>query len=336
MGTKILEAQGFLFIGDPHLASRAPGRRKDVDFVATVVDKLQQAFAIANDQDLQPVIIGDLFHRERDSDNRMKTLLFRALRSSHRIPWCLVGNHDLQETELTDETALAVIAASGTLDLMEGGAHALVDCGGLLVGLGATPYGQPIPASVPHLFSPIPDQVLWVTHADIQFQQPFPQSLEPFEIEGCDIVVNGHLHKEQPSVLKGSTLWVNPGNITRVSVDTLDHVPGVLRWTPVDGLLRIPLNYLPGAEVFDLRGRLTLQGSAEGEIELPESEFVRQLQTMAQPKSTAGASLLMSELREAAQSEKISEEAWTLLLSLMPELDEMAQATPGESDPLDA
>lgn len=312
---------GFLFIGDPHLASVAPGRRRDEDFSATVIDKLRQAFTLANAENLQPVILGDLFHRERDPGNAMKTRLLRELRrSTHRV-CCLVGNHDLQETELTDDTALAVIAESGCLDLLQGGAHRLFDCEGLLVGLGATPYGKTIPQDVSGLFPETPDQVFWITHADIQFGQPFPQSIKPFGIKGCDFVINGHLHKEQPSVLCESTLWVNPGNITRVSVDAMDHVPGVLRWTPAGGLLRIPLQHRPGTEVFDLRGRLTLDAGT-GDLEIPsESEFVRRLQEMAQPRSQAGAELLVEELRDVAKAEKVTEEALALLFSLLPEVD---------------
>lgn len=313
---------GFLFIGDPHLATTAPGRRKDKDFAGTVLDKLGQAIAIANAENLQPIILGDLFHREKDSGNSLKTRLLRELRRAKHKVACLVGNHDLEEADLTDDTALAVIAESGCLDLLQDGAFGLFDCDGVLVGIGSTPYGKKIPQDVTGLFSTSPDQVIWITHADVQFGQPFPQSIKPFGIRGCDMVVNGHLHKEQPSVLSEGTLWVNPGNITRVGVDAIEHVPGVLRWTPVGGLLRIPLRYQPGSEVFDLRGRLTLNADT-GELVTPsESEFVQRLRDLTQPRSQTGAILLVEELREVAQTEKVSAEALSLLFSLLPEVDE--------------
>ncbi len=321
MLTELTDVSGFLFIGDPHLASVAPGRRKDPDFAGTVLDKLEQAIALANAENLQPVILGDLFHREKDSGNALKTRLLRVFRKARKKPLCLVGNHDLEETDLTDDTALAVIAESGCLDLLQNGPFGLFDCEGVLVGLGSTPYGKEIPQDVSGLFSRAPDQVIWVTHADIQFGQPFPQSIKPFGIRGCDMVVNGHLHKEQPSILVDGTLWVNPGNITRVSVEALDHVPGVLRWTPLDGLLRIPLRYQPGSEVFDLRGRLTLNADT-GELSVPsESEFVQQLKNLTQPKTQTGAILLAEELREVTRLEKVSNDALFLLFSLLPEVD---------------
>lgn len=323
MTMEIIKASGFLFIGDPHLASRAPGRRTDPDFAATVCDKLAQSFEIAEKENLQPVILGDLFHRETDSEAHMLTLLFNILRRSSRKPWCLVGNHDLQEAKLTSATALAAVAATGLLSLIEEGAFGLVDCGGVLVGIGGTPYGRPVPHDVRELFGTPPDQVIWLTHTDIRFKQNYPGALEPFEITGCDLVVNGHMHLEQPSWQAASTLWVNPGNITRVSVDAFDHIPGVLRWTPMGGLTRIPLRFLPGEDVFDLRGRLTADPVLwDGNKDTPQpSHFVEQLKALAENKSRAGASRLAEDLLAVAEEEKVSEAAIGLLLGLLPEVD---------------
>lgn len=323
MAEPIIEASGFLFIGDPHLASTAPGRRTDPDFAATVCDKLEQAFTLAEAENLQPVILGDLFHREADTGAHMLTLLFNTLRPLSRTPWCLVGNHDLQEAQLTSRTALAAVAATGLLLLIEEGAFRLVDCNGVLVGLGGTPYGRPVPQSVVGLFDTPPDQVIWITHTDIRFKQNYPGALEPFEVAGCDLIINGHMHLEQPSWQAGSTLWVNPGNITRVSVDALAHVPGVLRWTPLGGLKRIPLVALPGEDVFDLRGRLTAEPVAGGpamEI-LPPSHFVEQLKVLATNHSQTGTSRLAEDLIHVAREEQVSEAALDLLLGLLPEAD---------------
>ncbi len=324
MAKPIVEASGFLFIGDPHLASIAPGRRTDADFAATVCDKLVQAFAMAEAGNLQPVILGDLFHRETDTEAHMLTLLFNTLRPLSRRPWCLVGNHDLQEAQLTSKTALSAVAATGLLLLIEEGAFQLVDCGGVLVGLGGTPYGRPVPQTVAGLFETPPDQVIWITHTDIRFKQNYPGALEPFEITDCDLVINGHMHLEQPSWQAGPTLWVNPGNITRVSVDALEHIPGVLKWTPLGGLKRIPLVALPGEDVFDLRGRLTTEPAvwATGTDALPPSHFVEQLKVLAaNHNSQAGTSRLAEDLIHVAREEKVSDAALDLLLSLLPEAD---------------
>ncbi len=336
------KANGFLFIGDPHIASTAPGRRKDADYPAVVADKLIQAFAIANAENLQPVITGDLFHRERDTESAMLVRLFRALRTSNRIPWCLVGNHDLEETQVTDRVALAAVAETGLLDLIQNGAHAtLVECQGILVGLGGTPYGMDIPGQVRGLFQEPPDQVLWVTHTDVRFKQAYPGALEPFEIDGCDLVVNGHMHLEQPSVQAGRTLWVNPGNITRVSVDAIDHKPGVLLWTPLGGLGRRELRFAPVTEVFNLQGRLTLGDTAAAENwkdvggiaagTVSRSEFAQMLAESVQLRTGSGQAVLASELVAVAQEEKIPEAALRLLLGLLPEWAETETELDGGS-----
>lgn len=323
MTEKILQVAGFLFIGDPHLASNAPGRRTDADFAAVVCDKLKQSFDIAERENLQPVILGDLFHRQNDTEAHMLTTLFNTLRPLSKVPWCLVGNHDLQEAQLTSNTSLAAVRATGLLDLIEEGAFRLIDCGGVLVGLGGTPYGMTIPKSVVGKFKPEPDQVIWITHTDVRFKQNYPGALEPFEVAGCDLIINGHMHLEQPSWQAGSTLWVNPGNITRVSVDAFEHVPGVLKWTPLGGLKRIPLKYRASSEVFDRRGKLTEETVKKGSGLTGEeaSGFVDQLRALATDKGQAGSSRLAEDLLEVAQEEKVSAAAIKLVLGLLPDAD---------------
>src|SRR5688500_5680347 len=60
---------GLLCIGDPHLASRAPGFRKD-DYPRNILAKLEWAMNYAETNELLPVILGDLFHYPRDKDRK--------------------------------------------------------------------------------------------------------------------------------------------------------------------------------------------------------------------------------------------------------------------------
>ena len=69
----LIKAGGLLFIGDPHLGSIKPGRRKDVDFGATVLGAVAQAIAVANARRLVPVFLGDIFDRPHEEDERLKT-----------------------------------------------------------------------------------------------------------------------------------------------------------------------------------------------------------------------------------------------------------------------
>jgi len=313
---------GLLFIGDPHIASRAPGRRTDAKFYETVADKLGQAAQIANQGNLQAIITGDLFDKGRDSSPEMLGALFRALRKFRHTVWCLGGNHDLEETRLTERDTLSAVRDTGLLRILDPvmDPTLTLQCGDLRVLVGGTPYGQEIPKDVHNLMAQkeFPDLVIWVTHADIRFRQSYPGAIEPFPIKGCTMVVNGHMHDQQPSVQAGETLWVNPGNITRLSIDFMDYQPGVLSWTPLGGLHRHPLKVAPGSEVFDLRGRLTSASTDTGSLgTLPE--FVRMLISESHEQLGSGKTRLAEELQETALELKTPVSAVNILLHLLGE-----------------
>jgi predicted phosphodiesterase len=245
---------GLLAIGDPHVSSVRPGRRTDEDFIATVTDKLAQAALIANERNLLPVILGDLFDREQDTHPRLLTRLFRALRKFETTPLCLVGNHDLKETALSEDTALSVVLEAGAIRAVEGnGVFYFAELDGTLVRLGATTYGLKMPTAVAEDFS---GPTVWFTHADWGFEGAYPGADEIFEVPGVDLVINGHMHLTKPAVRRGRTLWFNPGNILRQRIDATDHVPSVWEWSPLRGaeFLRHVLTHKK--EVFDLTGRL--------------------------------------------------------------------------------
>src|SRR5437868_3468302 len=64
------EFTGLLCIGDPHLASRVPGFRKD-DYPRAILDKLTWAMNYARENRLLPTLLGDLFHWPRDNATRL-------------------------------------------------------------------------------------------------------------------------------------------------------------------------------------------------------------------------------------------------------------------------
>src|ERR1700736_2930820 len=97
--------KGFLFVGDPHVSSKRPGRRID-DYVASVIGKLRLAGEIARERDLVPVILGDLFHRARENDLPLLSQLLDVFNGYPMPPVVLGGNHDKQETQLRDVDAL--------------------------------------------------------------------------------------------------------------------------------------------------------------------------------------------------------------------------------------
>ena len=60
--------EGLLFIGDPHLSGRNPGLRKD-KYPEEILKKLTWCLEKAKEQNLHPVLWGDLFHYPRDNPN---------------------------------------------------------------------------------------------------------------------------------------------------------------------------------------------------------------------------------------------------------------------------
>lgn len=250
----IVDAQGLLFIGDPHLGSIKPGRRRDVDFGATVLDAISQAIALANGRRLVPVFPGDIFDRPYEEDERLKTRLTRILAGCWTRPIVNTGNHDKANDLLEDCDSLALLAAGGTISVVRiGGPVGIFRIGELTVGLGATPYGQVIPRDVSGLFESV-DTVVWVTHHDLALEGSYPGALEPHPIEGCAIVVNGHMHLRKPLVTCGATVWFNPGNITQTAVDALDHVPSVFELTSDCEIVAHRLDLPTGTDAFDLTG----------------------------------------------------------------------------------
>ena len=86
---------GLLFIGDPHLASRAPGYRKD-DYPSAILKKLRWAIDYARENRLMPVLLGDLFDFPRDNANWLLVQLLHLLKGTLGI----CGNHDCKENSL--------------------------------------------------------------------------------------------------------------------------------------------------------------------------------------------------------------------------------------------
>ena len=280
--------RGLLYIGDPHVWSRKPGRRRDANFLATVLGKLEKSAEIANRLNLWPVCPGDLLHDDEDHETEMLIPLTRALQKFDRKMLCLVGNHDKDEARLSERNALLLLGVADQLHLIDhSGFYGTIDMEGedgqqCRVAIGGTPYGDPIPQDVASFlgaeFDPKADprrahklagvdRIVWMTHDDLAFQGAYPGAKSIEEIRGVDTCFNGHMHGTAMPHLAGMTSWYNLGNITRMSIDTVDHIPSVWEWRPFEKEvmatqqgLRVPLvhrhilDHVPGREIFDLEG----------------------------------------------------------------------------------
>jgi DNA repair exonuclease SbcCD nuclease subunit len=327
MSQSPIKANGLLFIGDVHLSSQRPGRRKDKDYVGAILHKLEQAINIANTQKLVPIFTGDIFHWPKEPNESVKTRLLRVLGNSWTTCLSNVGNHDKRGPELSDSDTLAVVGETGfpMKVFRKGGTAAELLLGEMKVGLGFTPYDQEIPHDVTQLF-PDAQGVVWITHHDIAFEGTYPGSLEPFEIKGCNLVINGHMHLEKAYAQKGETTWCNFGSLTRTAVDALGHEPAVWSFIPSEGLQKHVLEYRP--DVFDLTGRL-VEEISPGEIEtthgeIGQSAFVRMLEAMRdtqEPTATSDGTLLLEALHDKFTQETINEEIKLLIMDLFEATD---------------
>ena len=335
----VVEAQGLLFIGDPHLGSIKPGRRRDADFAGTVLDAITQAINLANRRRLVPVFPGDIFDRPFEVDERIKTRLTRILAGCWTRPIVNTGNHDKANDLLEDCDSLALLAAAGTISVVRiGGPVGIFRIGDLRVGLGATPYGQIIPRDVSGVFDDV-DTVVWVTHHDVAFEGSYPGALEPHPIEGCAIVVNGHMHLRKPLVTCGATVWFNPGNITQTAVDALDHIPSVFELTSDCEIVTHELDLPTGSDAFDLTGlQVTpVRPSADGEArsivvepQVPSAfvELLKSQDTLDMGRSGDG-SLLREAIDARFESDGTGDDVRAAILSLWARASEQVAGEAG-------
>jgi predicted phosphodiesterase len=310
---------GILVIGDPHVGSRRPGRRKDAQWPLPVMAKLERCVAIANERGLAVVILGDLFDRPVETDEALKNQLIRILKGFKHKPIVNVGNHDIQHTTLTDGDTLALLGLCDVVDVVAASAPVITfELGERRLGVGMTPYGQAIPTDVRGSFSGA-DLQAWFTHHDIAFEGGYPGAVPPFAVEGCDVLVNGHIHKTQKAILAGRTRWLNPGNITRQSVDLVDHIPRAWILDASGHLEAQPLPF--EANVFDLTGRIV--DAADGSLVAREVEsaFVTLLQAESptELKRSGDGSIVRDEIEAKFVQDNTSDAVRAIVRSLLGE-----------------
>lgn len=292
---------GFLFVGDPHIWHRKPGRRLDNNFTDVVTDKIKQASIICAKNNLKMICLGDLFHEDEITDTITLIKVIQAFQplkniSEHEKPVILSGNHDKNSSILTNDTSLALLREANIVETIEHtkihNIYKINDNGVIKnVVLGASPYGQIIPDNVTKIINEYKllnsddnnsDCVVWITHHDLAFDGAYPGSQPLKEIIGCDMLVNGHNHLTKKPIKTGKTINCNPGNITRLSVDCINHVPSVWSWKPSQLVNNNPLEQIVlkyQKDIFDLSDKIIQAAipniaNIEVEVESLHSEFV--------------------------------------------------------------
>lgn len=246
-------AKGILVVGDAHITSKKPSKRKEKNWMDVTLNKIKQIVEIAKKEDYIIVFLGDVFDTPVEESEILKTQFIRILSQAPHTSYTNVGNHDIASDILSDGDTLAMLSEidkplCAMRNNMDGGVFLL---NGHRIGLGFTPYGMPIPNDVTHLFDNV-ENVLWFTHHDVVFDgKKYPHMIQPFEIKGCDAVFNGHIHDKKDFIQVGETCWMNYGSLTRMSIDCAQHQPVVVAVNPEAGGL-IEYNIEHNIDAFDL------------------------------------------------------------------------------------
>jgi hypothetical protein len=287
-GTFMVESayRGLLVIGDPHLESRPPGFRKD-DYPNVVLDKLDWCLSYALENRLLPAILGDLFDKPRDNANWMLARLFDLLRGEILT---LYGNHDCADPVLNEHDSLSLLVKAGRLKLLSQDNLWQGIIGGRCVVVGGSSYRHEIPrrfeCSTNGDGAPL---VIWLAHHDVLIPGYDEGRIRPFPIDGVQLLINGHIHRQLEEVRAGETRWLTPGNISRRSRNdaTRSHVPSVLR---IDvsaekyDVYHVPIPHRPFDEVFH-------EAVIDPQVDTGQSAFVRGLAELQARRTKSGAGL---------------------------------------------
>lgn len=303
--------KGLLFIGDPHLSSRIPGFRKD-DYTGAILKKMEFAINYAAEHFLLPILLGDLFNLPRDNSNRLLTHLMRILEG--RLVLGVTGNHDTTESELQDEDSLSVIVAAGRLRLLDqsGPWRGIVNKVPLCIG--GSSWSEKIPTQFEEAASDA--CVVWITHHNIGFVDAEGSWIKPQEIQGIQLIVNGHIHRPMPDRTCGMTTWMNPGSIARVAraEAVRDFVPSLLALKPIAkdqwSTERVALPHEPFDSVF----YPMMEQFSE---ERTGSAFIQGLETIQSLRTESGAGLVQFINNNIGQFE---EKVAAIILKLVKEI----------------
>jgi DNA repair exonuclease SbcCD nuclease subunit len=291
MSLDIVQAEGLLLIADPHLADTPPGQRLE-GYLDQIMIKLQASFDFAVEQNLAVVILGDLFHWPRDNSNKMLVDLIRVFgsRTGNEKIWSLVGNHDKYQSRFTGDVSMAVLDAAGVLNVMkEDGAQFILETGQGKVVIGASPDGTPLPKGYDEDHGQ--QTVIWLTHHNIQFPEFIDRAYTIKELPGIDWIINGHIHRPQPTIKKGKTTWANPGNITRLTFTqrTMDREPAAAIWRP--GYTELDKFVVPFESFEKVFPDQDFPPEIEGGATEGESDYVKGLERLAWQRTQEGMGL---------------------------------------------
>ena len=248
-----------LIVGDLHLRTRPPRRRREADFAGVCLGKLRQIVAIGRDRADAVVQVGDFF----DSPDPSKGLIADVIEAMKEVPesWFAVhGQHDLRyhSQEAAGKSALRILEAANAVRIAKAKGY-VVSRSGVCIHpfcfIGAS-FGQ-VPRKCPAdkisilvAHAMVGDRPLWPGH-DLTGPEQYVR-----KHPGYSLYCLGDYH--YPFSVRVGDAWViNPGAVLRLTADERDRSrrPKVVLFDTDGGEPEdIYLDVAPEAEAFDLGG----------------------------------------------------------------------------------
>lgn len=214
-------------IGDPHLNSQKIGYRKKT-YPIEVLTKLEFCAAQSHETDSYSICLGDLFHRFGENNIAYLSKIVKVLKKFKYPLIVLEGNHDREHFALQEGDTLELLQAADLILIRGDGFQEKIRVKDKLVQITYLSNGMEIPDAVEKAHDA--DYSIMVTHHDLAIGSAYPGALPLKEIQGVDLVINGHMHNTFPKKQVGKTAYQNPGNIEPISRDLRNFVPKVWYW----------------------------------------------------------------------------------------------------------
>lgn len=240
------------FVGDVHLRATRPVSRLDGDYLGTILDKINRIRILSEEANCDLVILaGDVVDRP-DCPHSVVMKAIREFRKFKKPLYTIIGNHDVAgfNGSTLNTSALGTMLESGAIKRLD-----TLEINGVSI------YAL-------HAF----DKTDWtVPESDGPRVLVAHKMLLPMAIPGADciliddvakttnadIILSGDIHTNH-LVQSNGKLFVNPGSLSRMSINDRDRLPQVAIVTvadnPEDNDVEMhALTSKPSDMVFDLK-----------------------------------------------------------------------------------
>lgn len=249
-----------ILCSDIHLREDQPICRLD-EFWEVQTRKIQWLYDLQEKYDCPVIDAGDLFDKWKPSYYLLRWAILN-LPNQFITVW---GNHNLpyHSMDLYEKSGLGVMHASGAIKVLRG--NAAYDIGTMTIH--AFPWGAPPePAKRSGNFNVALMHIM--TYNSRRLPYPGCKDLSAMDLldkmDGYDLIVTGHNHKSFV-VDDGKCLLVNPGSLTRQTVDQIDHEPCAYLWYADER--RVEPVYVPIEQNVITREHITKEEERENRFE---------------------------------------------------------------------